>query len=91
MKFPIKDFFSKYDQIRSSLQVWSHLLKKSVMENFIFLVQCHTETIQLICCENQQTGFCVIGLFALNKLKKFGKTFGKTTILDRMNFWYFFI
>ena len=30
MKFTIKDFFSKWDQIRS------HLLKKSLMENFIF-------------------------------------------------------
>ena len=30
MKFSITNFFSKCDQI------WSHLLKKSVMENFIF-------------------------------------------------------
>ena len=36
MKFSIKDFFSKYDQIRSFLRIWSHLLKKSFMENFIF-------------------------------------------------------
>ena len=36
MKFPIKDFFSKCDQIRSFLRIWSHLLKKSLMENFIF-------------------------------------------------------
>ena len=28
MKFPIKDFFSKYDQIRRKLRIWSHLLKK---------------------------------------------------------------
>ena len=26
---------SKYDQIRSELQIWSHLLKKSLMENVI--------------------------------------------------------
>ena len=32
MKFSIKDFFSKCDQIRRKL----HLLKKSLMENFIF-------------------------------------------------------
>ena len=32
----MKDFFSKYDQIRSFLQIWSHILKKSLMENFIF-------------------------------------------------------
>ena len=36
MKFSIKNFFSKYDQIRSFLWIWSHLLKKSLMENFIF-------------------------------------------------------
>ena len=36
MKFPIKDFFSKCGQIRSFLRIWSHLLKKSLMENFIF-------------------------------------------------------
>ena len=36
MKFPIKDFSSKCDQIRSFLRIWLHLLKKSLMENFIF-------------------------------------------------------
>ena len=40
MKFPIKDFFSKCDQIRSFLWIWSHLLKKSLKENSIFL-QCN--------------------------------------------------
>ena len=29
MKFSIKDFFSKCDQIRIFLQIWSHLQKKS--------------------------------------------------------------
>ena len=32
IKSSIKDFFSKFDQ--SFLQIWSHLLKKSLMENF---------------------------------------------------------
>ena len=36
IKFSIQDFFSKCDQIRSFLRIWSHLLKKSLMENFIF-------------------------------------------------------
>ena len=36
MKFSFKDFFSKCDQIRSFLRIWSHLLKKSLTENFIF-------------------------------------------------------
>ena len=31
----IKDFFCKCDQIRRFLQIWSHLLRKSLMENFI--------------------------------------------------------
>ena len=36
MKFFIKDFFSQCDQIRSFLWIWSHVLKKALMENFIF-------------------------------------------------------
>ena len=36
MKFSIKNFFSKCDQIRRKLRIWSHLLKKSLTENFIF-------------------------------------------------------
>ena len=36
IKFSIKDFFSKCDRIRSFLRIWSHLMKKSFMENFIF-------------------------------------------------------
>ena len=35
MKFSIKDFSSKCDEIRSFLRIWSHLLKKSLMANFI--------------------------------------------------------
>ena len=34
MKFSIMVFFSKCDQVCSFLQIWSHLLKKSLMENF---------------------------------------------------------
>ena len=36
IKFSIKDFFSKCDQVRSYLWIWSHLLKKSWIEKFIF-------------------------------------------------------
>ena len=36
LKFSIKDFFSKCDKIRRKMRIWSHLLKKSLMENFIF-------------------------------------------------------
>ena len=34
MKFSIMDFFSK-----CAVRIWSHLLKKSLMENIIFLVR----------------------------------------------------
>ena len=34
MKFSIKDFFSKCDQICSFLRIWSHLLKNLLMGNF---------------------------------------------------------
>ena len=34
--FAIWDFFSKCDQIRSFMWIWSHLLKKYLMKNFIF-------------------------------------------------------
>ena len=36
MKFFIKDFFRKCDQIRRKLWIWSHLLEKSLMGNLIF-------------------------------------------------------
>ena len=38
MKFSIKDFFSKCDQIYRKLRIWSHLLKRPLIENFIFCV-----------------------------------------------------
>ena len=45
MKFPIKDFFCKCDQIRRKLPIWLHLLKKSLMENFIF---CAVSKIEIV-------------------------------------------
>ena len=46
IKFSITDFFRKCDQIRTFLQIWSHLLKKSVIENFIF---CAMFSLQPLC------------------------------------------
>ena len=43
MQFFIEDFFSKCDQICSFLRIWSHLLKKYLMENFIFYAVIITE------------------------------------------------
>ena len=42
MKFSIKDFFSKSHHICRKLRMWSHLLKKSIMENFIFSAVTHS-------------------------------------------------
>ena len=47
MKFSIKDFFSKFDQIRSLVLFWSKLLKKSLMKNFIFCSNLSTADIYL--------------------------------------------
>ena len=41
MKSFTKDFVSKFDQIRSFLRIWSDLLNKSLMENFIFCAAKH--------------------------------------------------
>ena len=39
MKFSVKDIFSNYDQIRSFLRIWSHLLKISLTE-ILYFMQC---------------------------------------------------
>ena len=38
MKFSIKNFSSKCNQIRRKLRIWLHLLKKYLMENFTFCI-----------------------------------------------------
>ena len=48
MKFSIKDFFGKYEQISIFLQILSHLLKKSLVENFIFRAVLTVASRQLI-------------------------------------------
>ena len=55
MKFSIKDFFSKCDQIRRNLQIWSHLLKKFLMENLIFCAVFITIYQQR--CQKMNSGF----------------------------------
>ena len=40
MNFSTMDFFSKCDQIRRKLRIWSYLLKKSLIEDFIFCAVC---------------------------------------------------
>ena len=48
MMFSIRDFFCKRNQIRRKLRIWSHLLKKSLMENIIFC------TVLLFALQNHQ-------------------------------------
>ena len=38
MNFSIKNFFNKCEHIRIKLRIYSHLLNKSLTENFIFCV-----------------------------------------------------
>ena len=54
LKFSIEDFFSKCDQIRSFLWTWTHLLKKSSMENFICCALRWLYTLQLHIAGNFQ-------------------------------------
>ena len=55
MKFSIKDFCSKCDQIPSFLRIWSHFLKKSLVENFIFCVVFPVFVISFCAAKNRVT------------------------------------
>ena len=56
MKFFIKDYFSKCDQIRRKLPIWSHLLNKPLMENFTFCAEMAKHTLKLLRCEQSMFG-----------------------------------
>ena len=56
MKFLIKDFLRKCDQISRKLRICSHLLEKSSLENFIFLMGPHTYLIYERCLNFSRTG-----------------------------------
>ena len=49
MKFSIKDFLGKYDQIRRKLRIWSHLLEKSLMDYFIFYAVSQSISVRSYC------------------------------------------
>ena len=73
MKFSITYFFSKCDQIRRKLRIWSHLLKKSVIENFIFCAVYKLATFRTAIFRNSRPEvFCKIGA-----LRNFAKLTGK--------------
>ena len=45
MKFSIKDFSCKCDQIHSFMRIWSHLLEKSLIENIVSIRKCRFENV----------------------------------------------
>ena len=60
MKFPIKDFFSKCDQIHRKLQILSQLMKKSLMKTFIFLQCSWSQTTKWTLLSLSLTTFCMV-------------------------------
>ena len=71
IKFSIKDFFSKRDQIGSFLRIWSHLLKKPLMENFKFCAVYYVFKLYLIWKDHlmKETGcFSVKDAFVLLRI-----------------------
>ena len=63
-KFSIKDFFNKCDQIHRKSRIYSHLLKKSLKENFIFSTVHHkVHSIQTLSLKN----------YAINEMQWKGK------------------
>ena len=82
MKFSIKSFFNKYDQIRSLLRIWSHLLKKSVMENFIF---CAEDTLCFIFKFYFSALYNLWNIFTKKLIFVFDEKFDLQSI--RSNFW----
>ena len=70
MKFSIKNFFSKWDQIRSFRWIWSHLLNKSVMENFIF---CAVKYLHFFCLVNLVLNICSLNLNYQKRIKNTNK------------------
>ena len=57
LKFSITDFFSKCDQIRRKLRIWLHLLKKSLMEAFVFCAVLNMFYIKFL--KEFHYGFCL--------------------------------
>ena len=65
MKFSIKDFFSKCDHIGSFLRIWSDLLKKSLMDNFILCAVVIAAFWKMIAHTLLQNNYKFIQIFAL--------------------------
>ena len=94
MKFSFQDFFSKCDQIRMKLRIWLHLLKKSLMENFIFCTvkirSALTGILYKQVCFHPQAQICLIEFIAKNTVISpnflVGKFCGKEKFPHRWNY-----
>ena len=80
MKFSIKDFFGN-DQIHSFLRIWSQLLKKSLMENFIF---CAVMVLHSFYGKEVYVMRCAIW-YHLYKLKNLKNTHGGVLLLVKLH------
>ena len=86
VKFSIKGFFSKCDQVRSCLRIWSHLLKKSWMENFIFwAVSVMTLIAKLLTRIDRETVYNYISTIFNNKITLLSCTY----LLQYHTYWLF--
>ena len=72
MKFSIKDFFSKCDQIGRKLQILSYLLKKSLMESLIFLCNVYKE----VCVQRIVKFHLFLNILHVTLEIQLGKQFG---------------
>ena len=70
MKFSIKDFFRKFDQLYRKLRIWSHLLRKSLMENFIFRAVQRVLGFILLTCFSSLSGAEIRLTISLTQPKK---------------------
>ena len=68
IKFSVNDLFSKCEQIRRELWNWSHLLNKSLMENFIFCAVIHLSKKQPL--KNLSSNVIIEILTKNNRIKK---------------------
>ena len=81
MKFFTKDFVSKCDKKCRKLQRWSHLLKKFLMENFIFSCRDNVTLAPSIVCL-----VFFLSLFGTRILFSTQKVF--VEFLERLGFFY---
>ena len=98
MKFSIKDFFSKCNQIRSFLRIWSHLLKKSFMENFVFravTMQFFSGKVQISARNTRSSPFSSslgnvfllqVEIFQLSHLRQFIKSYFQNSLVSLLLF-----